>query len=303
MVKIEKMNNYDGKYLSILKEILEYGSLEENRTGVSAYTIPSSIIRHDMSEGFPLLTVRKIPYKSVRVELEGFLKGITSKKWYRDRGCGFWNEWSSPSFVPYGTDDESKNKMRECDELGPIYGTSWRDFGKVYAYNRSNQKWLIEKGVDQLKDIVESLKSDPQSRRMVCLAWNPLNLTQMSLVPCHFAWRVQVIGGKLHLSWFQRSCDFILGIPSNMSSYATLLHLLSLESGIPMGTITGHLDNVHVYENHVEGSLKMIEDFSWSEELPNIKTSDFSSIFDWDHSKTKLNNYHPLIDLKFDVAI
>jgi thymidylate synthase len=303
MEPVKRVNNYDKKYLSILKEILENGSLETNRTGISAYTIPSSIVQHDMSEGFPLLTTRRIPYKSVRVELEGFLKGITSKNWYEERGCGFWNEWASPSFVSYGTDDDSKKRMRECDELGPIYGTSWRDFGQAYAYNRSNQKWLIDQGIDQLKNIVESLKSNPQSRQMVCVAWNPLNLGKMSLPPCHFAWRVQVIGGKLHLSWFQRSCDFVLGIPSNMSSYATLLHLLSLESGIPMGTITGHLDNVHVYENHVGGALKMIEDASWWDRLPTIETTDFSSIFDWDHSKTKLNDYNPIANLKFEVAV
>jgi thymidylate synthase len=296
------MNNYDKKYLSILKEILENGSLETNRTGISAYTIPSSIIQHDMSEGFPLLTTRRIPYKSIRVELEGFLKGITSKKWYEERGCGFWNEWASPSFVAYGTDDDSKNRMRECDELGPIYGTSWRDFGQVYAYNRSNQKWLIDRGIDQLKNIVDTLKSDPQSRQMVCVAWNPLNLSKMSLPPCHFAWRVQVIGGKLHLSWFQRSCDFVLGIPSNMSSYATLLHLLSLESGIPMEHHRS-FGQCSCLRKSCWRALKMIEDAGWWDRLPTIETTDFSSIFDWDHSKTKLNDYNPVANLKFEVAV
>lgn len=295
-------NSFDEKYLSILEDVLEYGSLESNRTGVSALTIPSSMIVHDMQEGFPLLTARKIPYKSVRVELEGFINSITDKRWYQERGCKYWDEWCSPLHVEYADDADTKLMMKMEPDLGPIYGTSWRNFGRAYHYNRSTCDWVIDQGVDQFKEIVQTLKSNPNSRRMVCVAWNPLNSHEMSLVPCHFAWRVQTIGGKLHLSWFQRSCDFVLGIPSNMASYATLLNLLSLESGIPMGTVTGHLDNVHVYGDHIDGAKKMLKD-SESFDLPTIKTENFTSVFDWKHSDTVLENYQYSQNLKFKVAV
>lgn len=295
-------NPFDEKYLSILEDVLEYGSLESNRTGVSALTIPSSMIVHDMEDGFPLLTTRKIPYKSVRVELEGFINAITDKRWYQERGCKYWDEWCSPFHVPYSDDEETKRKMKEEPDLGPIYGSSWRRFGRASAYDRKNCRWLVTERVDQLKRIVDTLKSNRDSRQMVCVAWNPLNSHLMSLVPCHFAWRVHTIGGKLHLSWFQRSCDFVLGIPSNMASYATLLHLLSLESNIPMGTVTGHLDNVHVYKDHVDGAKKMLRD-SESFDLPTIKTENFTSVFDWEHSDTVLENYHYSQNLKFKVAV
>lgn len=295
-------NPYDEKYLSIVEDVLENGTLEPNRTGVSAYTIPSALLSHNMEDGFPLLTARRIPYKTVRVELEGFLKGITDKRWYQERGCRIWDQWCSPYHVQYSNDPETLQKMKECPDLGPFYSTSWTDFGRAYAHNRSICNWMVDQGVNQIKYVVETLKSNPQSRQMVCVAWNPQNLNYMSLAPCHFAWRVQVIGGKLHLSWFQRSCDLILGIPSNMASYATLLHLLSLESNIPMGTVTGHLDNVHVYKDHIDGAKKMLKE-SESFDLPTIKTENFTSVFDWKHSDTVLENYQYSQNLKFKVAV
>jgi len=287
--------SYNKKYQEILQNILTNGFLEKNRTGISAYTIPSTYITHDMSDGFPLLTIRKMPYKSIRIELEGFIKGVSSKNWYKERGCKFWDEWANPKKVPYSNDPITKQKMLEEDDLGIIYGNNWRDFHDPSCF-------MAGKHIDQLKSIVDTLKTNITDRRMLCLSWNPLALEYAALPACHALWRVMVINNKLHLSWYQRSVDFILGFSSNMASYATLLELLSLETNIPVGTISGYLDCVHVYENHLEGARELLSR-SVAGNLPTIKTDNFKSIYDWQHSDTILLDYQPLPSVKFNVAV
>lgn len=298
------MSQFDSSYQNLLKNILLNGYIENNRTGIDALTIPSAYIKHDMSDGFPLLTIRKIPYKSVKVELEGFIKGISSKKWYQERGCKYWNEWANPQKVKYGNDEESKRKMLEEDDLGIIYGNNWRDFHCPNAVENHGFEggFYRSRGLDQLKNVVKTLKNNPSDRRMLCLSWNPLALDFAALPACHVLWRVMVINNKLHLSWYQRSVDFILGLPSNFSSYATLLHLLSLESGIEMGTISAHLDCVHIYSNHLNGAKELLVRDIFIQ-APKIKTDKFNSIFDWEYQDTELLNYKPLETIKFDVAI
>lgn len=295
--------SFNKKYLTILSKVLNEGSLEQNRTGVSAYSIPSATLTHDCADGAPVLTIRKCPVKSVLVELEGFIKGINSKKWYQERGCRFWSEWANPQKVKYGNDSESKKRMLEEDDLGIIYGNNWRDFHDPLARNDTGMhECKLGDGVDQLKSIINTLKKNPQDRRMLCLAWNPLALDYAALPACHVLWRVMVIGGKLHLSWFQRSCDYILGIPANIFSYYTLLHLISKETGYEMGTVTGHLDHVHVYENHKAGAKELLNRNS-DTPPPTIQTPNFTSIFDWQASDTQLLHYNPLPAIKFEVAV
>lgn len=297
------MTTFDRKYLDLLGWVAA-GSLEKNRTGVSCYTIPSACLSHNFREGFPILTLRKIPYKSIKVELEGFIKGISSKKWYQDRGCKFWNEWSNPQKVKYGNDPESKKKMLEEDDLGIIYGNNWRDFHCPNAVENFGAEggFYRSRGVDQFKSIVKMLKENPSNRRMICSAWNPLALDFAALPACHVLWRVMVINNILHLTWYQRSVDLILGFPSNMASYATLLHLLGKESGLQVGMITAHLDCIHLYENHLDGANELMErkgfDF-----LPSIITNSFTSIFDWSAPNTELLDYNSNESIKFEVAV
>ena len=298
------MNNYDITYISLLESILSEGYTEKNRTGIDAITIPSAYIKHDMNDGFPLLTVRKLPYKSIKVELEGFIKGISSKKWYQDRGCKFWNEWANPQKVKYGNDDDSKNRMLDEDDLGIIYGNNWRDFHCPNAVENYGLEggFYRSRGVDQLKAIVKTLKNNPNDRRMLCLSWNPLALDYAALPACHVLWRVMVINNKLHLSWYQRSVDAILGLPANFSSYSTLLHLLSLGSGIEIGTVSAHLDCVHIYSNQLVGARELLKRDT-NIPLPKIKTEKFTSIFDWEYKDTELLDYNPQAPIKFEVAV
>jgi len=288
------MNTLDEQYLNICKRILNEGVRKENRTGVDTIATTGLSIRHDMSSGFPLLTTKKVAYKSCRVELEGFIKGITSKKWFQERGCTIWNEWCNPHKVPYGNDEETKQKMLEEDDLGRIYGAQWRMFGDGLVTDSFYK-------VDQLQNIVDTLKNNPNDRRMICSAWNPIDLSDMALPPCHFAWQVIVVGDRLDLIWNQRSCDFFLGIPFNIASYGTLLHLLAKQANLKEGILTGHFGDCHLYENSIDAITEQSKREPY--DLPTIETQNFKSVFDWEYSDTKLVGYKSHPSIKVEVAV
>ena len=293
--------NGEIEYLRLLKYILENGVRKENRTGIAALTVPHMMLQHDMSLGFPLITTKKVAFKPIRVELEFFIKGLTDKKWLQDRGCQIWNEWANPMIVlkrvlnekyPFSNVEEGRKKIQKDEiDLGKIYGYQWRNFNSQKYGNDS----------DQLKNIVHKLHKDPNDRRMICSAWNPIQLSEMALPPCHVLWHVTHIEGTLHLSWFQRSCDFLLGIPFNFSSYALLLHLLCKESGFKEGLVTGFLSDCHIYENHIEQVKEQISRTPY--ELPKIETEKFTSIFDWTWEDTKSVGYKSHDKIIGEVAI
>ena len=278
------MSFLDKTFQENLELILTKGYKKEDRTGTGTISFPGVMIRHDMSDGYPLLTLRKVPFKSAAIELEGFIKGITSKQWYKERGCNYWNQWCNPQQVAYGTDDDTKKKMEECDDLGKIYGYQWRNF----------------KGVDQLKNIVNTLKKDTNNRRMVCSAWAPDQLNEMALPPCHFAWQVNVTDGKLNLFYYMRSVDFVLG--NDLNTYGLLLHLLAKESNLKEGMLVGFFADAHIYDNHLDG-VKELLNRNVTGKLPTIKTDNFKSIYDWQYNDTILLDYEPLPSVKFNVAV
>ncbi len=287
------MSLLDKTFQETLELILTKGYKKEDRTGTGTISFPGVMIRHDMSDGYPLLTLRKVPFKSAAIELEGFIKGITSKQWYKERGCNYWNQWCNPQVVPYGTDDNTKKKMEECDDLGEIYGKQWRDFHDVtYPWGGEHK--------DQLKDVVDTLKSNPNSRRMLCSAWNPLALEHMALPPCHFAWQVNVTDGKLNLFYYMRSVDFVLG--NDLNTYGLLLHLLAKESNLKEGMLVGFFADAHIYLNHIDGIKELLSRNTMGN-LPTIKTDNFKSIYDWQYSDTILLDYEPLPSVKFNVAV
>jgi thymidylate synthase len=289
------MNKLDTQYKNILQNIIDNGEWEDNRTGIRAKTIPSAMIQHTMSDGFPLLTIKRVPFRVMAVELEGFIKGITSKKWFQDRNCHIWDEWCNPQKVPYGHDEETKRRMLEEDDLGLIYGVSWRDFHDPLA--------IQGVGIDQLKNIINTLQKNPQDRRMICSAWNPLALEYMALPPCHSLFQVSVINNKLNLAWFQRSCDILLGIPFNIASYGLLLHLFAKFYGFEEGTLTGFLNNVHIYENQRDG-LNEIMTRSPDFDLPTVTTDiRYENMLTWEYSDTTLQNYKCLSTVRMPVAV
>jgi thymidylate synthase len=243
------------EYQDIVKNVLKNGEKKENRTGIDSIAIAGAVFSHDMKNGFPLLTTKKTPFRLVASELEFFIKGITDKQWLIERKNHIWDEWASPTKAPYGHDEESKKKMLEERDLGPIYGFQWRHYNAEYKNYDTD---YTGKGVDQLKNLIEKLKKDPSDRRMIVSAWNPIQKNQMALPPCHYGYQVTVINGKLNLLWNQRSVDTMLGLPFNIASYALLLHLIAKEAGLKEGKLIGFLADVHIYKNHVDGAKEQL---------------------------------------------
>ncbi|MCL2185184.1 MAG: thymidylate synthase [Treponema sp.] len=285
-------------YLGIVQKILDHGFRKTNRTGTDALTIAGAMFEHDMAEGFPLLTTKKVPFKMVRSELEFFIRGITDKEWLKEKKNTIWDEWCSPDIVPYSNDDQTKKRMMLERELGPIYGWQWRNFGAKYtAYNSPPQG----NGIDQLQQLVHTLKTNPDDRRMIVSAWNPLDLSRMALPPCHYSFQVTVINGKLNLLWNQRSVDTALGLPFNIASYGCLLHLLAKEACLGEGKLIGFLGDTHIYVNHIEALREQIA--RTPKTLPLIKTENFTSIFDWHYNDTIAENYDPHPAITFEIAV
>ncbi len=285
-------------YLDIVKKVLNEGKIQATRQGIDAYTLPAAYFEHDMEDGYPLLTTKSVPLRLVASELEFFMKGITDKEWLKDRNNHIWDEWCSPDKVPYAHDEETYKKMAEERELGPIYGWQWRNYGAKYT---EYDKPPIGKGVDQLKEIIRLIKEDPQSRRMILLAWNPVDLPRMALPPCHYCVQFNVVDGKLNLMWNQRSVDVALGLPFNIASYALLLHLMAKETGLKEGKLIGFLSSVHIFVNHVEGLNEQLSREPMK--LSAIVTSNFTSIFDWKYEDTEVLEYEHHPRIKFEIAI
>src|SRR5210317_891573 len=251
-------NKLDNDYQKLLKQVLTRGVDKKDRTGTGTKSIFGATIRHDMSDGFPILTTKKVAFKTLVTELKWFLRGDTNIKYLVDRGCNIWNGDAYKRYcklqVPHDhfetqeefielikTNDEFANKW---GELGPIYGAQWRSWGGV--------------GIDQLEDLIVGLINNPNGRRHLVSAWNVGDLDQMTLPPCHYSFQCYVADGKLSLMWNQRSADLFLGVPFNISSYGLLLHLLCLETGYEPGHLIGSFGDIHLYKNHIEQAKEQI---------------------------------------------
>lgn len=266
-------------YLDILGNIYNNCTdIRQNRTGIPDIgTGHGATFIHDMEMGFPLITTKKMGLKNIATELEFFIRGITDKKWLTDRKCKIWNEWANPVKVEqeYNTKINAigrgaplspadmqiiRNSIMDSErDLGPIYGFQWRHFGGEYQWDQAR----IEKnpsdnfnpqkpGIDQVANAIDKLKNNPNDRRILVSAWNPVDFPQMALPPCHVMHQLIVRDGKLNLIWTQRSCDMFLGIPYNIASYALLLLLYAKEAGMTPGILKGELHDAHIYTNHLD---------------------------------------------------
>ena len=258
-------------YLDYLQYILDNGVMTSNRTGVNTLACSGYMLKHDMKDGFPLLTTKKMGIKNIASELEMFIKGITDKQWLQDR-C-------NPQKVPYGNDEETKAKMLAEKDLGPIYGKQWVCFNGD-AINGN-----------QLKNVIETIKKDPTSRRLIVSAWNPLQLDQMALPPCHVGFELLCYPeqGTIDILWAQRSCDSFLGVPYDLASYALLLTLICKETGYKPGFVYGMLGSCHIYENHLDVVKEQLS--RPTHKLPTIEIENWKSIWDWEYTDVKLLNY------------
>ena len=269
------MNKLDEQYRGILAELLYNGKEKKDRTGTGTLSKFGMQIRHKMSDGFPLLTTKKMAVKTMMTELKWFLKGDTNIKYLVDNGCNIWNGDAYKNYKnyetyaidnSYGVDvlsmEEFINKIKTNDEfaakwgeLGPIYGKQWRDWDNI----------------DQINNLLFQLVANPDGRRLMVSAWNVGEMNDMVLPPCHYGFQCYVADGKLSLMWNQRSVDTFLGLPFNIASYGMLLMLLCEETGYKPGDLIGNLGDVHLYNNHVEQAKEQISRDGFN--LPTIKLS------------------------------
>ncbi|MCC7522620.1 thymidylate synthase [Candidatus Uhrbacteria bacterium] len=274
-------------YLDLLERILATGVEKSDRTGTGTIGVSSAMIQHDLAKGFPLLTTKRVHPKSVFVELEFFIRGFTDNNWLKERKVTIWNEWAA-----------------ENGDLGPIYGFQWRHSGAPYpgpiGIHRDGSDIG---GVDQLAVAIETLKKNPSSRRIMVSAWNPEQLDQMALQPCHVSYQFIVQGDRLDLNWYQRSVDSMLGLPFNLASYACLVHLVAKEVGLREGVITGFLGDTHIYKNHLEGAREQLTRDPDKYPLPRIETEPFTRVFDWEWSHSKIVGYEHYPAIKLEVAV
>ena len=294
------------QYIDLINRILSNGVEHNDRTGVGTYRIFGDLQRFNLQDGFPLLTTKKMAKKTMWVELIGFIRGITNNMWYTDHGCNIWTANQRDFANKYNI--KHPESPWPDEEMGPIYGAQWRNFDGKYSINSNNKdgediingvgnnrKYLNCHGVggfDQLKWLVNEIKTNPNSRRMIVSAWNPNQFGIMCLPPCHIMWQVTVSNGKLNLMIYQRSCDHGLGNPFNWASYATLVHILAHCTDLEVGELVWVGCDVHIYKDHIE-ALK-IQAARTPRKLPTFKINtdirDFEKI-DWNHFE--LENYNP----------
>lgn len=287
-------------YLDIVRRILAEGERKSSRTGIDTIAIAGAMFEHDMTKGFPLLTTKRTPFRLVATELEFFVKGLTDKRWLQERNNHIWDEWAHPEKAPYGHDEAAKQRMAAEPDLGPVYGFQWRHFGAAYVDATTDYGG---QGVDQLRRVVDTLAADPDDRRMIVSAWNPTQLGEQGLPPCHFVFQVTVINGRLNLLWSQRSVDVPLGLPFNVASYGLLLHLLAKQAGLGEGKLIGFLADTHIYVNQLDGIREQLSRDPERYALPRVVTEPFTTIWEWtaDHSRIEGYESYPKID--FPIAV
>ena len=294
------MSNIEKQYQGILRKLVLYGKEKGDRTGTGTLSYFGDQIRHNMADGFPLLTTKKMAVKTMMTELKWFLKGDTNIKYLVDNNCHIWDgdaykayphkdELTQKEFIQrIKTDDEF---AKVWGELGPIYGKQWRDWHSQKFNVAKGEGYLLQ--IDQIAKLIVDIKKNPDSRRLMVSAWNVGEIEEVVLPPCHYGFQCYVQDGKLSLMWNQRSCDTFLGIPFNIASYATLLLLLCEETGLEAGELIGNLGDVHLYKNHVQQAKEQIvrEPFP----LPTIELSNVNILNgEWDY-EVKGYEYHPTI--------
>lgn len=280
------------QYLDILERILNEGKIKHNRTGVDTLSISGSMIEFDMSTGkFPLLTTKKMGLKNICAELEMFIHGIADKTYLQERNCHIWDEWANPAKVPYGNDEETKAKMKSETDLGKIYGYQWNNFN--------------DSGINQLKNVIETLKTNPTDRRMIVSAWNPQQLGEMALPPCHYCFQLLSNDGYVDLLWNQRSSDFPLGVPYDLASYAMLLTLICKQVGMKPGKVIGFFADSHIYVNQIDMVKTQLERTPFESPSVEILNADDPNwtIWDWKYTDFELKNYNSHSALKAPVAV
>ena len=260
-------------YLELLRDALEYGALKGDRTGTGVRSVFGRQLRFDLSQGFPLITTKRLHVKSIVRELVWFLNGDTNVRYLREHGVSIWDEWAD-----------------ENGDLGPVYGKQWRAWegadGRTY---------------DQIAWLIDEIRKNPNSRRLVVSAWNVADIERMKLAPCHCLFQFYVANGRLSCQLFQRSADIFLGVPFNIASYALLTHLVARECGLEAGDFVHTFGDAHLYLNHELQAREQLR--REPRPLPRLKLGDVGSIFDLNADAIAFEGYDPWPAIKAPVAV
>ena len=262
------------QYLDLLNRILTEGHKKTDRTGTGTISVFGNQMRFNLEDGFPLLTTKKLHLKSIIYELLWFLRGDTNVHWLQEHGVRIWNEWAD-----------------ENGDLGPVYGHQWRSWPD---YNGGT--------IDQIQNVIDLIKHHPDSRRMVVSAWNPAEIEQMALPPCHCLFQFYVADGRLSLQLYQRSADSFLGVPFNIASYALLLMMMAQVTGLKPGDFVHTTGDTHLYLNHLEQAHLQLT--RTPRKLPTMKINpDVKNLFDFKYEDFELVGYDPYDHIKATVSV
>lgn len=262
------------QYHDLMKEVLAKGVKKSDRTGTGTISVFGHQMRFNLADGFPMVTTKKLHLKSIIYELLWFLKGSTDNNWLKERGVSIWNEWAAPD-----------------GDLGPIYGYQWRS-------------WPAPNGqhIDQISEVVEQIKNNPDSRRIIVSAWNVADIPRMALAPCHAFFQFYVADGKLSCQLYQRSADIFLGVPFNIASYALLTHMMAQQCNLEVGDFIWTGGDCHLYRNHLEQvNLQLSRDFFPLPKLNILRKP--ASIFDYEFEDFEIVGYESHPHIKAPVAV
>ncbi|CUJ11286.1 thymidylate synthase [Cognatishimia activa] len=275
------------QYHDALQLILDNGETTTDRTGTGTTSYFGMQCRYPLADGFPLVTTKKLHLRSIIHELLWFLSGDTNIRYLQENGVSIWDEWAD-----------------ENGDLGPVYGHQWRRFPALEPVDApAGEEQLFRKNtVDQIANLVEMIKTSPDSRRLIVSAWNPADVPDMALPPCHTLWQVKILAGKLHLQLYQRSADMFLGVPFNIASYALLQVMLAHVTGYKPGDFVHTIGDAHIYSNHMDQVKTQLS--RTPKTLPELRLKrDVSSIFDFKYEDFEIVNYDPDPIIKAPVAV
>jgi thymidylate synthase len=263
----------DTQYEDLLRHVLANGSVKSDRTGTGTRTIFGHQLRFALDQGFPLITTKRVHFRSVAYELLWFLRGEGNASWLQEHGVTIWDEWAAPD-----------------GDLGPVYGVQWRS-------------WPTPDGrhIDQLSEVLNTLRTDPDSRRMIVSAWNVGEIAQMALPPCHAMFQFYVADGKLSCQLYQRSADLFLGVPFNIASYALLTHLVAQQVGLGVGDFIWTGGDCHIYSNHVDQVREQLSREPY--EFPRLAVRRASSLFDYAYEDFEVLGYRSHPSIKAPIAV
>ena len=272
-VAAAELRPVDTQYEDLLRLVMARGSVKPDRTGTGTRSVFGHQLRYDLQRGFPLITTKRVHFKSVAIELLWFLRGDSNVKWLHEHGVTIWDEWAGPD-----------------GDLGPVYGVQWRS-------------WPTPDGghIDQIKQLLDALKSDPHSRRLIVSAWNVAEIPKMALAPCHALFQFHVADGRLSCQLYQRSADLFLGVPFNIASYALLTHMVAQQSGLDVGEFIWTGGDCHIYDNHVEQVTEQLSRDAYP--FPRLELRRAASLFDYTYDDMQVVDYEHHPALRAPVAV